>query len=88
VAKAVTTISAKNALLDGETVVLDHQGWPSFQMLQHRASFGKGQPVVYYAFDLLNLNGRDLTGLPLHQRKELLSAIVKGSGVLSLAARA
>jgi ATP-dependent DNA ligase len=67
---------------DGEIVALDEQGRPSFQMLQHRGSLGKNGRVVYYAFDLLNLDGRDVHGLPLVERKELLAKIVAGSRVL------
>ena len=82
VAEAGTGIRAKTALLDGEIVALDDQGRPSFQMLQHRATLGKNRRVVYYAFDLLNLNGRDLRGLPLEERKNRLAGVVQGSAVL------
>jgi bifunctional non-homologous end joining protein LigD len=82
VVEAVQGIAAKTALLDGEIVALDAEGRPSFQMLQHRASLGKNRRVVYYAFDLLNLNGRDVRGLPLEKRKELLAGVIKGSRVL------
>lgn len=60
-----------DAILDGEIVVLDDQGKPSFQLLQQ---FGEDpeHPIVFYVFDLLMLNGKDLTGLSLAQRKELL----------------
>ena len=82
VAEAVTGIRAKTAVLDGEIVALDDQGRPSFQMLQHRATLGKNRRVVYYAFDLLNLNGRDLRSLPLEERKNRLADVVQGSAVL------
>jgi bifunctional non-homologous end joining protein LigD len=82
IVEAVQGIDAKTAVLDGEIVALDAQGRPSFQMLQHRGSLGKKRRVVYYAFDLLNLNGRDLRGLPLEERKNVLATIVRGSRVL------
>jgi bifunctional non-homologous end joining protein LigD len=82
VVEAVQGIAAKTALLDGEIVALDDQGRPSFQMLQHRATLGKNRRVVFYTFDLLNLNGRDVRGLPLVERKGLLAKIVAGSRVL------
>ena len=82
VAEAVAGIRAKTALLDGEILALDDQGRPSFQMLQHGATLGKNRRVVYYAFDLLNLNGRDLRSLPLEERKKRLAEIVAGSDVL------
>jgi bifunctional non-homologous end joining protein LigD len=82
IAEAVQGIAAKAALLDGEIVALDEQGRPSFQMLQHRATVGKNRRVVYYAFDLLNLNGRDLRSLRLEERKNMLAKVVAGSQVL------
>ncbi len=82
VVETVLSIKPKTAVLDGEIVALDDQGRPSFQMLQHRGTPGKKRRVVYYAFDLLNLNGRDLRRLPLEERKELLAKVVTGSAVL------
>src|SRR6185369_17736201 len=51
VVSAVRTIAADTALLDGEIVAINAQGQPSFQVLQHRASRGRGWQVVFYAFD-------------------------------------
>jgi len=55
-------------------------GRPSFQALQHRAS--TPLPVVYYAFDLLSLDNRDLTKRPLDERRQTLQGIIGKSGVL------
>jgi bifunctional non-homologous end joining protein LigD len=63
------------AVLDGEIVVLDDRGRPDFQRLQHYAASPAGR-LVYCVFDLLHLDGRDLTGLPLAKRKELLEKIL------------
>ena len=63
------------AVLDGEIVVVDDQGHPDFQMLQHYQKSGKGH-LLYYVFDLLHLQGHDLTNLPLLKRKELLKKIL------------
>ena len=60
-----------DAVLDGEIVVVDDQGRPDFQMLQHYHESGSGH-LLYYVFDLLHLRGHDLTNLPLLKRKELL----------------
>jgi bifunctional non-homologous end joining protein LigD len=79
VVKAIREISAQTALLDGEIVAIDAKGCPSFQVLQNRAKLGRGWSVVYYAFDLLNLEGKDLQRLPLQERKAKLKAIVAGS---------
>ncbi|OPY78199.1 MAG: putative DNA ligase-like protein [Syntrophorhabdus sp. PtaU1.Bin153] len=64
-----------DAILDGEIVVLDDSGYPDFQMLQDYGKFRKGH-LVYYVFDLLYLEGHDLTGLPLLKRRELLKKVL------------
>ena len=71
------------AVLDGEVVVVDDDGRPSFQLLQdyHRARSGH---LLYYIFDILYLNGRILTSLPLIQRKELLGRILSKDPYLRL----
>jgi bifunctional non-homologous end joining protein LigD len=80
VGAAAAGVRAKSAVLDGEIVALDREGRPSFQALHHM-SF-EGLTLVYYAFDLLHLDGRDLTALPLDDRRAALATIVAGSGVL------
>ncbi len=67
-----------DAVLDGEIVVVDDQGRPDFQMLQHYQAAGSGH-LLYYVFDLLYFRGHDLTGLPLLRRKELLKKILPSS---------
>jgi bifunctional non-homologous end joining protein LigD len=67
-------------VLDGEIVALDAQGRPSFQALHHWSTAGLS--IVYYAFDLLHLNGRDLLREPLDARRSALREIVDGSDVL------
>src|SRR5437016_1969675 len=71
IATAVSKIRQSAFVLDGEAVVVDAQGKPSFQMLQNRASLPPGWSLVYYAFDLLHLNGEDLKGRPLKHRRAL-----------------
>ena len=65
---AVRGVAADTVLLDGEIVAIDKRGCPSFQMLQHRASLGRDWQIVYYAFDLLELEDEDLKGRPLSDR--------------------
>ena len=67
--------------MDGEVVAIDETGHPSFQALQHRGSH-RGHVVVFYAFDLLHLDGRDLTGRPLDERRAALPAVLADSGIL------
>lgn len=73
----------REALLDGEVVVLDDSGRPNFQWLQvwHRERRGQ---LVYCVFDLLHLDGHDLTGLPLLTRKQLLQELIAGVPGLTL----
>ena len=62
------------------TVVLDSAGKSSFQALQNALSeSGHADEIVAFAFDLLYLDGKDLAGLPLLKRKELLAALLKKS---------
>lgn len=70
-----------DAVLDGEIVVVDDQGLPDFQRLQNYQKTGRGH-LLYYAFDLLFIQGHDLTGLPLIRRKELLQKILPGDKYL------
>ncbi len=72
VVAALKDIHGATAVLDGEIVVLDDQGRSEFGRLQTYTETG-GQ-LAYYVFDILHLNGRDLTGLPLARRKEILQA--------------
>lgn len=65
------------AVLDGEVVVVDEEGRSDFQLLQNYQRTGEGR-LRYYVFDLLYLDGRDLRGLPLRRRKELLAGILRG----------
>ena len=80
IAAAVSRVGASDALLDGEIVALDAAGRPSFQALHHW-SF-EGLSLVYYAFDLLHLDGRNLTRRPLDERRDALREVVGDSGVL------
>ncbi|BCM21090.1 DNA ligase D [Mesorhizobium sp. J8] len=68
-------LKVRSALIDGEAVVMDAEGRSSFQALQNAL---KGAPasIDFYAFDLLQLDGEDLTRLPLLQRKQKLEKIL------------
>ncbi|CAN5322586.1 hypothetical protein BH09BAC2_BH09BAC2_06890 [soil metagenome] len=70
-----------NAVLDGEIIVLNDQGLPEFQLLQHYNS-NRRRPVQYYVFDILFYKGKDTTQLPLIERKELLKKIIPKSEVI------
>jgi DNA ligase D-like protein (predicted ligase) len=78
---AAERLKAANVVLDGEIVAVDHNGRPSFQALQHRSAHPR-HAIVFYAFDVLHLNGVDLRTLPLEARRAHLPKIVKGSSIL------
>lgn len=81
ISAALKRLPVDAAVLDGEVVAIDSSGRPSFQALQHRSARTDHQ-VVYYAFDVLYLDGKELTGRPLEERRHLLPRVIKGSGVL------
>ncbi len=84
-------VHAKSAILDGEVVALDDQGRASFTLMQQRTGFRPGGrrgaaraevPVLYYAFDLLYLDGYDLRKVALEDRKKkLASVLITGDAV-------
>ena len=87
VADAVADLAADRALLDGEIVVEGEHGVSSFSTLQAHLSEGRTDRFVYYAFDLLHLDGRDLTASPLVERKDALQALLADAptgGILRL----
>jgi bifunctional non-homologous end joining protein LigD len=80
IAAALSRMRADTVIIDGEIVAVDAEGRPSFQALHHW-SF-EGLSLVYYAFDLLHLDGRDLMKRPLDERRAALRDAVDGSGLL------
>ncbi|MBI3646361.1 MAG: ATP-dependent DNA ligase [Acidobacteriales bacterium] len=84
-------VKARRAVLDGEIVALDEHGRPSFSLMQQRTRFQPGKrrlprregvPVLYYAFDLLYLDGYDLRRVSLEKRKELLQSVLENGDVV------
>ncbi len=70
-----------DAVLDGEIAAVDKKGRSDFQLLQHYAE-NQDKPIQYQIFDLINLNGRDTTKLPLIKRKELLQKLIPENDVI------
>jgi bifunctional non-homologous end joining protein LigD len=87
IAKALAEIKANDFILDGELVIQDERGHPVFQQLLKRstlrgrdiAAVAAELPAVYFAFDLLALDGVDLRPLPLRERKARLQQLL-GAG--------
>jgi bifunctional non-homologous end joining protein LigD len=84
-------VTAENAVLDGEIVAFDAAGRPSFQRLQQRMNLASASdierirrdvPVQLFVFDILWLDGVDLTKLPLTERRaQLEEVVVRGKGI-------
>jgi bifunctional non-homologous end joining protein LigD len=74
---SIAALDIEDAIIDGEIVALDEKGRSSFQLLQ---SLDMGQvrpPLVFYAFDLLRFNGKNLQNLPVEERKAKLEELLK-----------
>jgi bifunctional non-homologous end joining protein LigD len=91
IARAVAALPFDGIILDGELVVPDDAGHPSFQRLQNRAKLTRGlevrraaveAPAMLYLFDLLACEGYDTRPLPLVERKSLLERVVPRVGPL------
>lgn len=65
-----------DCIMDGEVVALDRHGAPDFAALQAALSEGDSKNLIYYAFDLLFVEGEDLRGLPLMERKARLQDVL------------
>ena len=89
IARSAERLPYDEFAIDGEVVVTDERGVPSFSRLQERASLrgelairraSNHDPVRYYAFDLLHAVGLDLKSLPLVKRKQLLRDMLPSAG--------
>ncbi|TAJ81539.1 DNA ligase D [Reyranella sp.] len=67
-----------DCIMDGEVVALDRHGAPDFAALQAALSEGDSKNLIYYAFDLLFVEGEDLRDLPLMERKARLQDVLAG----------
>lgn len=93
IARALRKLPFRRVVLDGEVVVHDAAGYPSFRRLQKRARLSRPldvrhasfeAPASFYAFDLLAFDDRDLRDLPLSERRTLLRGVVPEAGPIRL----
>ncbi|MEO1482193.1 MAG: DNA ligase D [Myxococcota bacterium] len=91
IVQAVAALPVDSLILDGEVVVNDATGRPSFNLLQQRSGLSRERdvararielPAVHFIFDLLALNGRNLRGAELRERRSLLREILPDAGPL------
>ncbi|MGH9869699.1 MAG: DNA ligase D [Candidatus Polarisedimenticolia bacterium] len=80
-AEAAVRLPARAALLDGEVVKMDAAGASDFQALQNSIKSGGGEGIAYMVFDLLHLDGYDLTASPLESRKEALRGLCDAGAI-------
>ncbi|WP_144797256.1 ATP-dependent DNA ligase [Microbacterium paludicola] len=80
--------AADDAVVDGEIVAMDSSGRPSFGLLQRRMHLTKAReierevvrtPIAYHLFDLVHLDGHDLTDVPLRDRRALLETLAESA---------
>lgn len=77
--RAVRTLRASSFVIDGEVCAIDSSGLPSFQLLQNR---GRSRaPLMFFAFDLLELDGKDLRSRSLEHRRRALEMLVQRPAV-------
>lgn len=77
--QAFATLGCKSAIIDGEITVPDERGISRFTLLQQALSDGPGHRLLFYAFDLLYLDGYDLRAVRLDRRKALLRDLLAGA---------
>jgi len=91
VSDAVKLLSCKNTVLDGELIVPDDNGKPSFHNIMKRERIRRKEvlpryrelyPVHYMVFDILSINGRDLRQVPLADRKQILNKTLNSNGMI------
>ena len=76
IGEAVSSLGARQAYLDGELCGVGPDGITSFSMIQLASDAGNAAGLVFFLFDLLHLDGEDLTPRPLIERKERLAALL------------
>src|SRR5437660_3284502 len=80
IVEAVKNLPVREYVIDGEVDALDEDGRSSFQLLQGLEMEGRKAPLRFYVFDLLQLDGKSLLGLPLEQRKQILAQVCENAG--------
>ena len=80
IAAAVAALPARQAYLDGELCGVRADGITSFSMIQLASDAGNAAGLVFFLFDLLYLDGEDLTARPLIERKERLAGLLPSTG--------
>src|SRR5215469_4989124 len=76
IATAVAKLPVRSCLIDGEAIVCDENGLAVFELIRRHGTLAS---AVHVAFDLLELNGKDLRREPIERRKDQLAKLLKGA---------
>jgi bifunctional non-homologous end joining protein LigD len=76
----VAALGARQAYLDGELCGVGPDGITHFSIVQAASDAGNAAALVFYLFDLLHLDGEDLTGRPVIERKKRLAGLLSANG--------
>jgi bifunctional non-homologous end joining protein LigD len=79
IAVAAKQLPVTSAILDGEAVVLDDRGVSNFAELQAAFQEGAQKYITYFVFDVLHLDGHNMRGLPLKERRRILEQLLKAA---------
>ena len=79
-ARALAALPMRSGWIDGEIIQLDDKGRPDFQALQNAFDGESTQHLVFFAFDLLFLDGQDWRALPVEQRRDRLQSLLAHAG--------
>ena len=74
---SIAALDVRDAMIDGEIVAPDEKGPSSFQLLQAFAMGQERPPIVFYAFDLLRVNSKELRNLSIEERKAKFEELLK-----------
>jgi bifunctional non-homologous end joining protein LigD len=80
IARAVASLPARQAYLDGELCGVRPDGTTSFSLIQNASDTGNSEALVFFLFDLLHLDGEAIAPMPVTERKERLRALLSAAG--------
>ena len=80
IARAVSTLPARQAYLDGELCGVRPDGKTSFSLIQAASDSGNAESLIFFLFDLLYLDGEVISAAPLRERKERLRYLLSNVG--------
>jgi len=80
IAQAVSTLPARQAYPDGELCGVRPDGKTSFSLIQAASDSGNVDPLVFFLFDVVDLDGEVISTAPLHERKERLRQLLSNVG--------